>query len=173
VYHPHFYGNKLIAYAHFPLHMIYYIICRRRSKLSRDSVAHSDRYRLWINKRIFVGRESRPVQNLYSNIFKIPPKSADIIWMLYMCLRYIGWSRCAVWRSVVCAFIDRSRRSCSNPNSSVPNFHTLRSLYLHFCLFVGWSHARHSQSHACLILTLWRLLLPYGHSYKASCARPG
>jgi len=22
-------------------------------------------------------------------------------------------------------------------------------------------------------LTLWRLLLPYGYSYKASCARPG
>jgi len=27
--------------------------------------------------------------------------------------------------------------------------------------------------HRSAVLTLWRLLLPYGYSYRASCARPG
>ena len=36
------------------------------------------------------------------------------------------------------------------------------------------AHVRMSGTHTtCPMLTLWRPLLPYGYSYKASCARPG
>jgi len=31
----------------------------------------------------------------------------------------------------------------------------------------------HAKTFNCSLLTLWGPLLPYGYSYKASCARPG
>jgi len=34
-------------------------------------------------------------------------------------------------------------------------------------VFVGW------RRNTVIILSIWRPLLAYGHSYKASCARPG
>jgi len=36
-----------------------------------------------------------------------------------------------------------------------------------------WEHLRTTASLKRHTLTLWRPLLPYGHSYKACCARPG
>jgi len=44
-------------------------------------------------------------------------------------------------------------------------------------LTIATDHRQDTQtqvSHArCATLTLWHPLLPYGYSYKASCARPG
>jgi len=39
---------------------------------------------------------------------------------------------------------------------------------------INWEHSQlNSVSSIHTVATLWRPLLPYGYSYKASCARPG